>query len=234
MIQKITNKIELAKKRLMSQYKDSPVINMILEVIMEQEQALEDAIYDVSTLCHLDTAFGIQLDRIGSIPGIKRYGLNDEDYRKRIYAQIVLNCSNGEIETLITALKLIMNATDIKYDEYYVGKIRMKFTSDKDGKFLPPEIDRLCLAGIKNVKLVQVYSSKPFKFAESSLTDFQLIANNQDNIIVDSQNSEYNLYVTSGTKTKIESGFSLSDTFIGTDGQTIKFKGGMLNESLNP
>jgi len=134
MIQKITNKIELAKKRLMSQYKDSSVINMILEVIMEQEQALEDAIYDVSTLCHLDTAFGIQLDRIGTIPGIKRYGLNDEDYRKRIYAQIVLNCSNGEAETLITAKimfswykKDFLISRFFRYKIYFCRKIFRRF-----------------------------------------------------------------------------------------------------------
>ena len=233
MIQKITNKIELAKKRLMSQYKDRPVINMILKVIMEQEQALEDAIYDVSTLCHLDTAFGIQLDRIGAIPGIKRYGLNDEDYRKRIYAQIVLNCSNGEAETLITALKLIMDATDIKYDEFYVGKIRIDFTSYKDGKFLPPEIDKLCLAGIKNVKLIQSHPLQPFKFAEVTLNDFQLISGNKNNIIVDSQDSEYNLYVTSGDLTYVDPDFALSDIFE-KDGEIIEFQGGVLSECLNP
>ena len=234
MIQKITNHVELAKQRLMSQYKNSPVINMILEVLMEQKQSLEDAAYDVYTLCHLDTAFGVQLDRIGDIAGIKRYGLNDGDYRNRIYSQIILNCSNGEPETFITALKLIMDATDIKYDEAYVGKIRIKFTSNKDGKFLPRQIDKLCLAGIKNVKLVQVFSLKPFKFAENSLTDFQLIANQQDKIIVDSNNLDYNLIVTSGVKTKIKSGFSLSDTLTRPDGQIIRFKGGILNESLNP
>lgn len=233
MIQKITNKIELAKKLLMSQYKDSLVINKLLEVIMEQEQALEDAIYDVYTLCHLDTAFGIQLDRIGRIPGIKRYGLNDEDYRKRIYAQIVLNCSNGEAETLITALKLIMDATYIKYDESYVGKIEIDFTSDKDGKFLPPQIDKLCLAGIKNVKLTQSDPLQAFEFAEVTLNDFQLISGNKDNIIVDSQDSGYNLYVTSGDLTYVDPDFALSDIFE-EDGEIIEFQGGVLSECLNP
>ena len=71
------NKIQLNER-----YKNSPVINMILEVLMEQKQALEDAVYDVYTLCHLDTAFGVQLDRIGDIAGIQRYGLNDDDYRQ--------------------------------------------------------------------------------------------------------------------------------------------------------
>jgi hypothetical protein len=233
MIQKITNHVELAKERLMSQYKNSPVINMILEVIMKQEQDLEDAFYDLYTLCHLDTAFGVQLDRIGDIAGIQRYGLNDDDYRKRIYSQIVLNCSNGEPETLITALKLIMDATDIKYDEAYVGKIEIDFTSDKDGKFLPMEIDKLCLAGIKDVKLTQSDPLQPFEFAEVTLSDFQLISGNKDNIIVDSQNSEYNLYVTSGDLTYVDPDFALSDIFE-EDGEIIEFQGGVLSECLNP
>jgi len=210
MIQKITNKIELAKKRLMSQYKDSSVINMILEVIMEQEQALEDAIYDVSTLCHLDTAFGIQLDRIGTIPGIKRYGLNDEDYRKRIYAQIVLNCSNGEAETLITALKLIMNAP-----------------------FLHSQMQKLCLAGIKKIFLYQDFSDTKFTFAERYLEDFNLVVGpNKDKIIVDSQGLEYNVLLSTGEVTEPSSLYSLSDEFT-VEGQEVEFIGGRLMERLN-
>jgi len=138
MIQKITNKIELAKKRLMSQYKDSSVINMILEVIMEQEQALEDAIYDVSTLCHLDTAFGIQLDRIGTIPGIKRYGLNDEDYRKRIYAQIVLPFLHSQMQKLCLAgikkIFLYQDFSDTKFTfaERYLEDFNLVVGPNKD------------------------------------------------------------------------------------------------------
>jgi hypothetical protein len=239
MIEKISNHIELAKKNLMSQYKEGTLgarnsknLRSLLEVFTKQIQELEDAFYDLYSLRYLEKAFGLQLDKIGKIVGIKRYELNDEDYRKRIYSQIILNCKNGETETLIIALKLIMNATDVEYNESYVGKIRLKFFSKKDGKNLQNQINRLCLAGIKNVELVQVFSLKPFKLAESSLADFQLKTNNKDNIIVDSENSGYNLMVTSGTKTKIESGLSLSDTFIAQDGQIIKFKGGILNESL--
>jgi hypothetical protein len=232
MIQKITNKIELAKKRLMSQYKDSSVINMILEVIMEQEQALEDAIYDVSTLCHLDTAFGIQLDRIGTIPGIKRYGLNDEDYRKRIYAQIVLNCSNGEAETLITALKLIMNATNIEYTEYK-HEIIITFRSDESDPFLHSQMQKLCLAGIKKIFLYQDFSDTKFTFAERYLEDFNLVVGpNKDKIIVDSQGLEYNVLLSTGEVTEPSSLYSLSDEFT-VEGQEVEFIGGRLMERLN-
>ena len=236
-MEKILNHVEIAEKKFMSQYKEgssnrnSVKLRNLLKIFVKQIQELENVIYDLYTLRYIDTAFGYQLDRLGDIVGIVRYGLNDEDYRNRIYAQIILNASNGQPELFIQALRLIMNATNIKYSEYK-NQIMISFRSDKRDSFLHSQMLKLCLAGVKKVFLYQDFSDDKFTFAESFLNDFNLVTKS-DKIIVDSNNSEYNLLITSGDKTYVEPRFCFSDTLI-VDGQTVKFKGGILKESLNP
>lgn len=237
MIEKILNHVEIAEKNLMSQYKEgssnrnSIQFRNLLKIFVKQIQELENTFYDLYTLRYIDTAFGYQLDRLGDIVGIARYGLNDEDYRNRIYAQIILNASNGQPELFIQALRLIMNATNIKYSEYK-NQITIFFRSNKCDSFLHSQMLKLCLAGIKKVFLYQDFSDTQFTFAESFLNDFNLVTKS-DKIIVDSNNSEYNLLVTSGDKTYVEPRFCFSDTLI-IDGEIVKFKGGILKECLNP
>lgn len=232
MIEKISNHVERAKKNLMTQYKDSIKFNQLLQALVEELQEIEDVFWDLYTLRYISTAFGYQLDRIGDTVGVLRYGLNDDQYRKRIYSQIILNTSNGEAEILIRALKLLMNATNIEYTEYK-HEIIITFRSDESDPFLHSQMQKLCLAGIKKIFLYQDFSDTKFTFAERYLEDFNLVVGpNKDKIIVDSQGLEYNVIVSTGEVTEPSPFVSLSDKFT-IEGQEIEFIGGRLMERLN-
>ncbi len=232
MIEKISNHVERAKKNLMTQYKDSIKFNQLLQALVEELQEIEDVFWDLYTLTYISTAFGYQLDRIGDTVGILRYGLDDNQYRKRIYSQIILNANKGEPEILIRALKLLMNATNIEYTEYK-HEIIITFRSDESDPFLHSQMQKLCLAGIKKIFLYQDFSDTKFTFAERYLEDFNLVVGpNKDKIIVDSQGLEYNVLLSTGEVTEPSSLYSLSDEFT-VEGQEVEFIGGRLMERLN-
>jgi hypothetical protein len=232
MIEKISNHVERAKKNLMSQYKDSVKFNQLLQALVEELQEIEDVFWDLYTLRYISTAFGYQLDRIGDTVGVVRYGLDDNQYRKRIYSQIILNASNGEAEILIRSLKLLMNATIIEYTEYKY-EIIITFRSDESDPFLYSQMQKLCLAGIKKIFLYQDFSDTKFIFAERYLEDFNLVVGvNKDKIIVDSQGLEYNVLLSTGEVTEPSPFDSLSDKFT-VEGQEVVFIGGRLMERLN-
>ena len=237
MIEKISDHVQRAEKKILSQYKEGKTRNSInlrtlCKIFVEEIQELENAFYDLYTLRYINTAFGYQLDRIGDSIGIQRYGLDDEAYRKRIHSQIILNASNGETELLIRALRLLMNATNIEYTEYKY-EIIISFRSDESDPFLHSQLQKLCLAGIKKIFLYQDFSDTKFTFAERYLEDFNLaVGPNKDKIIVDSQGLEYNVIVSTGEVTESSPFVSLSDKFT-IEGQEIDFIGGRLTERLN-
>ena len=61
------------------------------------------------TLRSIYVAIGVQLDEIGDIVGQDRNGLDDDDYRRYLFARIATNRSAGKRSDLITISKLILN-----------------------------------------------------------------------------------------------------------------------------
>lgn len=238
MIEKILDHVERAQKNLMSQYKNSykksnsANFRALLKVFVEEVQEIENVIFDLRDMRYIETAFGYGLDRLGKIVGIERNGLSDEDFKSRIYAQIILNSSDGETELLFTALRLLMKAKEIEYTEYK-NQINIYFKSSESDLFLHEQIQKLCLAGIKDVFLYQQFTDPKFQFSEGFLDDFQLVAGStKDNLIVQSENIDYNLFITTGTALEPDLKASLSDKFITETGEEIEFIGGILTENI--
>lgn len=111
MIPVIPNHVQQALDRLITQYKNRPGVQGLVGSLVYPWQEIEQTLSDLNTLRAVDTATGAQLDGLGSIVGIERGQLSDNDYRVRIKAKILINISEGEPEIIITAYSLLTGAS---------------------------------------------------------------------------------------------------------------------------
>ncbi len=120
----ITHK-EDAAKRLLYQYKDKPKIQALLDAYFgDQVQELEDMLWQLFSRLDLSGSSGIQLDRIGSIVGQPRLGLDDDLYRIWITARIGQNTSEGDIERVISIWRLFNpDAASIQLVEHFPAEV---------------------------------------------------------------------------------------------------------------
>ena len=125
----ILDHIAQAKERLLEQQKNKPGIEGTLTAFVEQIQDIEDVLNALGTERAVDTAEGVQLDKIGEIVGIEReLGQSDEDYRIEIKAKIVQNMNQGTPEEVIAAAKFFIGASFAWYLEVYPAAVDI-FTS---------------------------------------------------------------------------------------------------------
>lgn len=99
----LTDLAATALGRVLAQYK-TLTTRMLpeVEVLVDQVQELEDALWAFWLQLDLDTPpEGVWLDRIGGLIGEDRGGVDDADYAVAIRTRILVNRSNGSIETLI-------------------------------------------------------------------------------------------------------------------------------------
>jgi hypothetical protein len=117
----ISDHADLAIGRLTQIYKDpvkkysvlwSPDLKSGWEVMIHAfaipSQSLEDIMGEMLADRGLDTAGGVNLDRIGQIVGSDRDGNTDEDYRIIIAAQIAGNNSDGTARDLLGITQVLM------------------------------------------------------------------------------------------------------------------------------
>lgn len=67
----------------------------VFGAVIAEVQALEDMLYALLTQVNLDAGIGAQLDLIGAILAVPRYGLSDDAYRLRLRVEILVLRSNG-------------------------------------------------------------------------------------------------------------------------------------------
>ena len=107
----IDNHVERTIALLIEQFRvERPKINSLVSSVAASCQEVEDVLYDLLRFRAVGYATGKQLDEIGAIVGLTRTSDNDDVYRDDIYFQIYLNKSNGEPETLISALQRVTGA----------------------------------------------------------------------------------------------------------------------------
>lgn len=83
-IDQITTHVQDGLDNLLSQYQDKPRFVALITAILTEVQRLEDVAYAVLIGRLLDTAVGVQLDRIGALVNWPRLGHVDSDYRRLI------------------------------------------------------------------------------------------------------------------------------------------------------
>lgn len=140
-ITKITDHVEQAESRVITQYKDSPNIKAIIEIYAKQVQELENAIFDMIDQRTLNGSVGFQLDQLGTILGQPRQGLNDDDYRLRLKAKIAENVSEGTPNEMIEIFKILVATDDVEYLEVFPASFKLTVNDLIDPISSPSEIN---------------------------------------------------------------------------------------------
>lgn len=113
-IAKINHK-EQAKEQVIQQYKESHNFIMYLLAMIDQDDAIEDALYDLLDNRHLEVAEGEQLNALGRIVGISRNilgkTLTDSEYKVYISAKIYKNHTFCTIQELTEVYEYIFGVT---------------------------------------------------------------------------------------------------------------------------
>lgn len=161
-----------ALQRLVTRFKTSDLVNRLVSSFMPAIQELEQMFVDLGTLRMLSNAQGVNLDNLGTIIGLTRTpGDDDTVYRRKLYAEIKVNTSQGQPEQLIQVYQLFTAAQIVLLFELFPGE----FLIDSD--FLPPDqatanlllqtLKRVASAGVRPTMLVAFDPDDSFAYAGS-------------------------------------------------------------------
>jgi hypothetical protein len=109
-------------------FKDKTNFIKIQDILADQVQDIEDAIFEFIDEFNLDNAIGAQLDVIGRWVDISREGRNDSDYRDIIKTKIVINSGSGEHEIIIELVTGIFGANKVQL--LYLGNANLQVWAD--------------------------------------------------------------------------------------------------------
>lgn len=147
--------VEKGLSRLLSQFKDKPVIQAFLSSYLSQLDTIQEDTFYLLNNRGIDNAEGVFLDNLGKLVGESRLGRNDEDYRKAILARIYINNSDGTPINLIEILKTITKTEDVKYFEHYPANVHMSSNGvdlEEAAKLMPS----VAPAGASDVTIIGV------------------------------------------------------------------------------
>lgn len=105
----IESHCEEALARLLSQFTQSTRLRALVCALADQADPVEQNLWDVQAYRSINTATGLQLDRLGILLGLPREGATDADYRRFLRAKTLANNSAGHADTLIQILELLDN-----------------------------------------------------------------------------------------------------------------------------
>lgn len=83
---------------------------LLVEALLSEIQALEEAAIGVFEGMTLSLAAGVNLDVFGVIVGRARAGESDDDYRDILRAQIRTNLAGGTVEDILVVMTLVFGA----------------------------------------------------------------------------------------------------------------------------
>lgn len=125
LVQKIETHVQDALARLMQQYQGKPYIQALITALVQQIQDLEEALFDMDADRQIYSAFGAQLDALGTLVGFPRNGLSDTQYLYFILGQIGENFSDGTIDKVISIFSNILNTPIVHERDLYPAAVGM-------------------------------------------------------------------------------------------------------------
>ena len=106
-IKLVSDRVERAKSLLLSQFKDSPNINALVEVLVSELQELENTLNDVQTVRTLDGSYGVFLDEIGRQLKVGRNGYSDNDYKTAIKIAMFKRTASATLDDIQRIVELL-------------------------------------------------------------------------------------------------------------------------------
>lgn len=125
-IEHIHNHDQLAKDRILEQYKKSAKLIGLITSFVSGYQEIEDVLKDLRDKRSIDSAEGVQLDRLGKMIGAFRIpGQSDAEYLIAIKARIIHNLNEGTPEEVIEALRFFTTALRVWYLDVYPASVEL-------------------------------------------------------------------------------------------------------------
>ena len=97
--------VEQGMSRLITQWKDKPVIAALLKSYLMQHNEIENACFQLLENRSIYNAVGVNLDIIGALFGVRREGMSDEEYRAIILLRISQLNVDGTTEVFMNVLR---------------------------------------------------------------------------------------------------------------------------------
>lgn len=166
----ISNHSELAKSRLLEQFKRKPKLAALIDAIIAPIQDIENELQNIELDRALDSAIGYQLDLLGTIVGaVRAIGETDDDFRATLRATIVENISQGEPERMISIYKTLVGAALVVLDDDAFGGVGlMSEVSLTDQDFINLVFRRIevtAAAGVRVDFIGHFDAAEPFSFS---------------------------------------------------------------------
>lgn len=175
----ITTHVQDALARLLQQYKGRALIAGFYTAFVAQIQELEDAVYALDGGRQIwngssTPAIGAQLDAIGTVVGIARNGLDDQQYILFIFGKIAENFSDDTIQAVLSVIAYIFQAQQVIVQEIYPAGLYINVLAPAIPSTLFPVAETLVQnaigAGIKLV-LTSQNTVNVFRFAGPGVVD---------------------------------------------------------------
>lgn len=164
----VSNHVELALKKLLTQYKGKPRFEAFVSAFTEQVQDIEDAVFGMIDARTLENAVGVQLDGIGEIVGRARGNFDDDFYRILLFVQIGQNTSQGGPEKTINIFKLLTQANLVHYINLNRASIMLGTDSpisQDQINFVFQNMELVIAGGVRIDHIVCFDPDEPFAFA---------------------------------------------------------------------
>lgn len=165
----ISDHIARAKNRLIEQYRGKSKVEGVIEAVVAPIQDIEDVLEQLKLERWIETAIGVQLDKIGRIVGAEReIGQTDDDFRLVVKAQIIMNLNQGTPEEIIAAAKFFIGAAFIWYLEVYPAAVDIFSTTvvpEPNRTKIRAQLKKFLPAGVSLDSFGQFDETNPFIFS---------------------------------------------------------------------
>lgn len=162
-VQLVSNRVEIAKNYLLSQFKDKPNILALVDVLVTELQELENTIIELQNVRTISGARGWWLDRIGDDLDTPRNGYNDGDYKTILRIEMLKKTASASIEDIIRVLSLLSNDSELRVsnpNKYLIEAVGYMF--DIKDVMVSSVAD---LFPLNSRKLIVQRDITPFKFS---------------------------------------------------------------------
>ena len=163
----VSDRVARAKSLLLSQFKDKPNINALVDALVSELQELENVLSQLQTVRTLEGAYGWWLDQIGAELDVPRGNYQDNDYKTAIKIAMARQSASASVDDILRIVQLITSDTSaaLTNPAHYMMELWSYLFCVSDS---PEGLDSLAKLFPINtrVRLIK-HDNKPFKFNTS-------------------------------------------------------------------
>ncbi len=117
---------DVKNKILFDFFRESQDFLDVLSSFNSQFNELEEVAFQLANNLLIDNATGVNLDVLGKILGLPRFGRDDESYRSLLQLKTDINIGSGTPELVIQAITILYGATIVNFIPNYPGKVNVE------------------------------------------------------------------------------------------------------------